>query len=175
VKFQLGPGSANAVATRGQTIDLPAGHYNRLYIIAASAGGDQKAVFKIGQTKTELDIQDWGGFIGQWDDREWTSKDTSHDDYGEMLGIKPGYIKRADLAWYCDHYHDAAGANVPYRYSYLFAYAIDLPDGAKAITLPENDKIRILAMSLAEESPAVRPVQPLYDVLPAEGRSQAKK
>ena len=156
----------NAITAQGQTIDLPAGHYNRVYLLAASADGDRKATFKIGNTEVDLTIEDWGGFIGQWDDREWTSKDTSHDDYGEMMGIKPGYIKRADLAWYCSHHHNAAGENVPYRYSYLFAYPIDLPPGTKTITLPDNDKIRILAMSLADENPAVKPAQPLYDVLP---------
>ena len=83
-----------------------------------------------------------------------------------MLGIKPGFIKRADLAWYCSHHHNAAGQNVAYRYSYLFAYPIDLPAGARTIRLPENDKIRILAISVAEENPEVKPVQPLYDVLP---------
>jgi alpha-mannosidase len=57
---------------------------------------------------------------------------------------------------------------MPYAYSYLFAYAIDLPAGAKTITLPDNDKIRILALSVAEENPAVAPAQPLYDELSAD-------
>jgi alpha-mannosidase len=94
---------------------------------------------------------------------------TEHDDYAEMTGIKPGYIKRATVAWYCDHHHNAKGDNVPYAYSYLFAYALDLPSGAKTITLPRNDKIRILAISVADENPEVKPVQPLYDTL---GRSE---
>jgi len=169
VQFQLAPaqtGVPNALAAQGQTIDLPAGHYNRVYVLAASAESDQKATFKLGNTTVDLNVEDWGGFIGQWDDRQWTSKDTSHDDYGEMTGIKPGYIKRADLAWYCSHHHNAAGENVPYAYSYLFAYPIDLPAGAKTITLPDNDRIRILAISVADENPAVTPAQPLYDVLP---------
>jgi alpha-mannosidase len=156
----------NAVLTNGQTIELPAGHYNRVYILAASAGGDQRAIFNLGSTQAELNIEDWGGFIGQWDDRRWTSKDTSHDDYGEMTGITPGYIKRADLAWYCTHHHNSAGENATYRYSYLFAYPIDLSPGTKSVKLPDNDKIRILAMSVADESPEAKPVQPLYDVLP---------
>jgi alpha-mannosidase len=168
VQFQLASaqsGVPNAVVTKGQTIDLPAGHYDRMYILAASAEGDQKARFKLGNIAVDLNIEGWGGFIGQWDDRLWTSKDTSQDDYGQMTGIKPGYIKRADLAWYCSHHHNAAGDNVPYSYSYLFAYPIDLPAGAKTITLPDNDRIRILAMSVATENPAVKPAQPLYDVL----------
>jgi alpha-mannosidase len=169
VHFELAPaktGMPNAVLTNGQTIELPAGHYNRVYILAASAGGDQRAIFNLGSTQAELNIEDWGGFIGQWDDRRWTSKDTSHDDYGEMTGITPGYIKRADLAWYCTHHHNSAGENATYRYSYLFAYPIDLPPGTKSVKLPDNDKIRILAMSVADESPEAKPVQPLYDVLP---------
>ena len=169
VQFQLAPaksGSPNAVIGKGQTIDLPPGRYNRVYLLEASADGDQKATFKIGDTRVDLNVENWGGFIGQWDDRQWTSQDTSHDDYGEMTAIKPGFIKRADLAWYCSHHHDAAGENVPYSYSYLFAYPIELPPGAKTITLPDNDKIRIMAISVADEDAAVRPVQPLYDVLP---------
>jgi alpha-mannosidase len=169
VHFRLAPaknGVQDAVIAKGQSIDLPSGDFNRVYILAASAEGDQKAMFEAGTVKAEVDVQDWSGFIGQWDDRRWSSKDTSKDDYGDMLGLTPGYIKRADLAWYCSHHHDVAGKNVPYQYSYLFAYAIDLPAGAKTIKLPENEKIRIMAISAAEESPQIHPAQPLYDVLP---------
>jgi alpha-mannosidase len=170
VKFQLAPaktGSPNALVPKGQTIHLPTGNYNRLYILAASADGDQKGTFKVGSAPVDLNIQNWGGFIGQWDDRSWTSTDTSHDDYGDMTGIKPSYIKRADLAWYCSHHHNAAGENISYGYSYVFAYPIDVPAGTKTLTLPTNDKMRILAISLAEDNDFVSPVSPLYDVLPS--------
>ena len=188
VQFRLAPATSwalNAVVARGQTLELPTGHYNRVYVLAASAEGDQKASFKTGSNNADLTVhnltvhdvtvQDWGGFIGQWDDRQWIAKDTpieghpgqtEHDDYAEMTGIKPGYIKRANLAWYCTHHHNAAGENVPYSYSYLFAYPIDLQPGAKTIQLPDNEKIRILAISVAEENAEVKAVQPLYDVLP---------
>ncbi|HEY4763788.1 MAG TPA: glycoside hydrolase family 38 C-terminal domain-containing protein [Candidatus Sulfotelmatobacter sp.] len=169
VQFQLAPAKThvpNAVVAKGQTLDLPPGQFNRVYLLAASAEGDQRSAFEVGAKKVDLDIPEWGGFIGQWDDRQWSSKDTSHDNYGEMTGIKPGYIKRADLAWYCSHHHDPGGENVPYRYSYLFAYSIELPPHTKSVKLPDNDKIRILAVSVAEENPEVVPAQPLYDVLP---------
>lgn len=169
VQFQLAAaktGAPNAVVAKGQTIDLPDGVYNRAYVLA-SAAGDQKATFEIATRKIQLNIQDWGGFIGQWYDRLWTSNDTSHDDYGDMVGLKPAYIKRADLAWYSSHHHNAAGQNIAYSYSYVFGYAIDLPAGIKSIKLPDNDRIRILAISVANENPEVQPAQPLYDVLPS--------
>lgn len=170
VQFHLAPartGTPNAVIANGQTIDLPPGYFNRLYVLAASADADQKAAFEVNGKKMELNVQSWGGFIGQWDDRQWASKDTSRDNYGEMVGITPGFIKRADLGWYCSHHHSAAGENVPYSYSYLFVYPLNLPPGAKTVKLPDNDKVRILAMSVAEDNAEVTPVQPLYDELPA--------
>ena len=185
VQFRLAPattGEPNAVVAKGQTLDLPPGSYNRVYVLAAAADGDQKATFKTGSRNIDLTVQDWGGFVGQWDDRQWTTRDiptegrpgkTERDDYAEMIAIKPGYIKRADLAWYCSHHHNAAGENVAYRYSYLFAYPIDLPPGASTIQLPDNPRIRILAISAAEQNPELKPAQPLYDVLPsplADGR-----
>jgi alpha-mannosidase len=173
VQFQLAAaktGVPNAVVAKGQAIALPSGHYNRVYVLAASTDGDQKAIFEVGSKQTELNIEDWGGFIGQWDDRVWdSSSDPVHAKYGEMTGLKPGFIKRADLAWYCSHHHDASGKNVSYAYSYLFGYGIDLPEGTKSIRLPKNDKIRILAISVAEENPELKPTAPLYDVLPAPG------
>jgi alpha-mannosidase len=171
VLFQLASaktGAPNAVPAKGQTINLLSGHYNRVYVLAASTNGDQKGVFEAGGKRTELNIQDWGGFIGQWDNRQWGSADTAHAKYGEMTGLTPGFIKRSDLAWYSSHHHDAAGNNVDYAYSYLFAYVIDLPPGAKTIKLPSNENIRILAISVADENPEVKPVRPLYDVLPNE-------
>ncbi|HVT97859.1 MAG TPA: hypothetical protein VHE33_10145, partial [Acidobacteriaceae bacterium] len=184
VDFHLAPaqnGTPNALIANGQSIHLPQGQHNRAWILAASIDGDQKADFQVGDRTTTLNIEDWGGFIGQWDDRQWKAGEvemparpgrparTEHDDYAEMTGIRPGYIKRASLAWYCSHHHDASGKNVAYAYSYLFGYSIDLPAGARTITLPKNDKVRILAISVADENPAVQPSQPLYDTL---GRSE---
>lgn len=35
----------------------------------------------------------------------------------------------------------------------------------RTLTLPNNGKIRILAISLAEENPTLTPAHPLYDML----------
>jgi alpha-mannosidase len=175
VAFTLAPakaGTPNAVAAKGQTLALPAGSFNRVYVLAASADGDQKAAFRAGDRSREVTVENWGGFVGQWDNRVWKSGtrvdrngQTEQDPYREMVGLTPGYIKPAAIAWYASHHHDAQGANVPYGYSYLFAYAIDLPAGAKTLTLPDNDKIRVLAVSVAETNPELKPAQPLFDTL----------
>ncbi len=203
---QSGTGKPDALVAQGQTIKLRPGNFNKVYLLAASANGDQKSEFRVGTHSALLTIQNWGGFIGQWDTRVWepapdavaAGNDPTHtvslrkdwavsanhatwvdmnyrgspnwsprypEDY---RGLMPGYIKRADLAWYADHYHTLHGLNEPYAYSYLFGYSIKLPHRATTLTLPKNDSIRILAISLAREEPDVTPVQPLYDVLPAQ-------
>ncbi|MGB9005511.1 MAG: glycoside hydrolase family 38 C-terminal domain-containing protein [Candidatus Aminicenantales bacterium] len=181
VRFRLAPsGRPDAVVARGQTISLPAGPFNRLYILAASAEGDQKACFRIGRDSVELTIQDWSGYIGQWDNRLWNTREEpvprrpgepAQPPGGaprmrtvmDYAGLKPGYVKPAAVAWFASHRHGAAGDNEPYAYSYLFAYAVDVPAGATTLTLPDNDKIRVLAVTAAHEVPSLRPAQSLVD------------
>lgn len=193
VRFALptaATGTKNALVPTGQQIALPAGRFNRVYVLAAATDGDQRATFTIGGKPTELTIQDWSGFIGQWDTRLWNNephfnwnisahhavwppKDLNErelrrpsprypDDY---VGLEKGFIKPAGLAWYASHHHTADGLNTPYQYSYLFAYALDVPAGAHSLTLPTNDKIRILAISAAQENPVTTPAEPLFDTL----------
>ena len=185
IRFSLGPtGKPNAVVSRGQTISLPAGKFNRIYLLAAAANADQKGTFRFGDHAAELMIQEWTGFVGQWDTRIWKTTEqaiqqrpgappppagtpvrTRSNPYGEMVSIRPGFIKRSDIAWFSSQRRGADGNAEPYAYSYLFAYAIDLPAGAKTLTLPDNERIRILAISLADELPGVTPSAPLYDTL----------
>jgi alpha-mannosidase len=176
-------------------------------VLAASAKGDQKATFRVGEHPVSLTIEDWGGFIGQWDTRIWKPRPDSVTQGGgrnsqagahqvplrkdwavsanhatwdvnnqgspdwsphypeDYLGLHAGYIKPATLAWYASHHHTPEGLNQPYAYSYIFVYAIDLPAHAKTLTLPADDSVRIMAVSVAKEEPAVSPAQPLYDTL----------
>ena len=60
---------------------------------------------------------------------------------------------------------DAGGTNVPYAYAYLYAYEVDLPEGVTSITLPANDRVRILAATVSDQGAPVRPAAPLYDTL----------
>jgi alpha-mannosidase len=69
VQFSLGAtNAANAVTPHGQAVNLPAGKWTRVYVLAA-ADGDQQATFKVGNAATTMTIEDWGGYVGQWDNR----------------------------------------------------------------------------------------------------------
>ncbi len=168
ISFQLGSaadGQKNAVRCRGQSLDLPAGAYNRVYLLAAACG-DQRGEVKIDGAATPLAVQDWGGFIGQWDNRLWKGEvpELTYDWHNPLAGLVPGYIKRAPVAWYCSHRHDPKEGNEIYQYAYLFKYGVDLPAGARKLTLPDNDKVRVFAVSVASEPGAgVVPAAPLYD------------
>ena len=83
----------------------------------------------------------------------------------EFAGLIPGFTKRAPIAWFASHRHGPDGTNEPYAYSYLFAHVIDVPAGAKTITLPLNERIRVMAITVSNEGPQMLPVQPLYDTL----------
>jgi alpha-mannosidase len=185
IMFRLASGRVNALVPRGQTIPLPSG-VRRLYVLAAAVSGDEKATFRIGNESRGLTIQNWGGFIGQWDNRQWKQTEvkipprtppadippdiaallqrarTRTDPYGEMIGITPGFIKRAPLARFASHHHTVAGTNDAYAYSYLFAYTLDVPVNATTLTLPNNDQIRILAITASNEHERLIPAQLLY-------------
>ena len=76
VAFTLGassPGAKNILVPRGQPLALPAGRYNRVYILAAAIGGDVSATFTPvtaapGADRT-VTIREWQGPVGQWDSR----------------------------------------------------------------------------------------------------------
>ncbi len=196
VDFRLAPGGAaapDAVVARGQTLRLPAGRFDRVYVLAASAGGDRKALFRVGAEGVERTIEDWGGYLGQWDRRLWKDVDLPLPpesvpgqsrlaarqwarvrEYEKLhgpirvpgfAGLAPGYIKRSPVAWFASHRHTAEGRNEPYAYAYLFAQEIELPPGATTLTLPDDDRIRILAATAVQEPTSARPAQPLYDDL----------
>jgi alpha-mannosidase len=189
IAFRLGPADkANALVARGQEISVPNG-VQKLYVLAASVSGDQNVEFRVGSEPVNVTVQDWSGFIGQWDDRQWKQTEvrlqprtpppdvppdiaallqrsrTRLDPYGEMMGITPGFIKRAPVGWFASHRHTPAGTNEAYAYSYLFVYTFEVPPNARTLRLPDNDRVRIMAITGSNERATVKPAQPLYDTL----------
>ena len=170
IQFNMGSsdkGKLNAVICKGQTIEMPAGPrrraYNKLYILAASKDGDTSGTFMIGETPVEVEIQDFTEFVGQWDNRLVGGTQVKN-----VFQVQPGYIKSDDIAWVGTHRHDKADGNEAYVFTYLFKYTLDIPARTRTITLPDNENIRIFAMSASLNlNDSVEPAQPLYDVLNA--------
>lgn len=171
VAFKLGPatgGRPNAVVCRGQEIALPPGKFNRLYLLAASANDDHTVAFVVDGRPMERTMRNWGGYIGSWDNRSWKKADgKKNSDWPyEYTGLLPAYLRNDAVAWYCSHHHTATGENVPYAFAYLFAYALDIPPGAKTLALPQDEQVLMLAVTAAEDAAAAtRPAQPLMDEL----------
>ncbi len=165
VAFVLNTDDANhAVRCQGQTIALPKGDYNRVYLLAA-ADEDTDASIRIGRRQQAFSVQKWTGYIGQYDRRIW-DREFAEVDYtcvGWLTDIETGYIKRDEVAWFGTHRHDAAGKNEAYQFSYLFRYGFDLPKGTSELTLPDDPAIKVFAVSVAKESSRAIPAADLYD------------
>lgn len=173
VSFKMGAladGQKNALTCRGQTVELPAGEYNQIVLLAAAANGDKTVEFKVqgAETKsTMLAVQDWSGYIGQWDNRIWkgTVPELTYSWSNALDGLVPGFVKPATVAWYASH-RNLRGGDDFYQYCYLFKYTLDLPKGAKSLVLPNDPLVHVFAVSVTKSgSPAAEPAVPLFDTL----------
>src|SRR5207249_10611291 len=128
----------NAVACDGQKLALPKGDFNRLYFLAMSVNGPADAAFALDGRETTLHIQDWSGYLGSWDNRVFQGAvpEVTFSIKNPLERINPGFIRRDPLAWFCSHRHTRDGSDQVYTYCYFFKYRLDLPAGAKAMTLP---------------------------------------
>ena len=169
ITFEIGPraaGKKNAVSCEGQTIALPKGKFNRIYLLAMATDADTDCTFKVDDHPAPLHIQQWSGYIGQWDNRIWEGEvpAISGSVNNKLLGLAAGFIKRDPLAWFCSHHHRPDGSDDVYSYSYMFKYHIDIPEGAKTLTLPDNSHIRVVAISIAQDdNDSTVATRPLYD------------
>ncbi|HPT21048.1 MAG TPA: glycoside hydrolase family 38 C-terminal domain-containing protein, partial [Bacteroidales bacterium] len=159
ITFKLGnnaDGKKNMVAAKGQKLTLPAGEYNKIYLLAA-ATEDTRGEFKAGNKVVSMNFQNWTGYVGQHYGRVLS------DDNLKVLSINDAFTKRDNIAWFSSHRHTPE-ANDAYQYSYLFKYEISIPEGTRSVTLPNNSKIKILAVTVADnKNDDVMPLQVLYD------------
>jgi alpha-mannosidase len=159
ISFKTGTGADgqyNVTAARGQKIDLPAGDFDKVYILAA-ATADTRDKMKIGRQTVNFNVQDWTGWIGQHYSRKLYFNDM------KVAGIESPYLKADNIAWYANHRH-SPGANDAYQYCYIFKYEFNLPKGAGSITLPDNGSIKVFAVTVANnQNSGTAPLQPLYD------------
>jgi alpha-mannosidase len=189
VSFKLGsnaPGAMNVLVPKGQTLSLSQDSYNRVYVLATAVGGDVTTTIS-GRIVT---VREWQGPVGQWDSRlkeprqlrevhvapmtrgqSWTADAINQDlvvQYDAATGIvkgtdqiRRGFVKRDEIAWIGTHRHAPEG-NEPYIASYVFLYVIDLPKGAREVRLPNDTRLRILAMTAVRDPFRTWPTTALY-------------
>lgn len=119
----------NVLVPRGQEIEIPKG-VTKLYMIAASVLEDKKVVFMADNKERELTVYDMKAPVGKWD----------------MKGLEQlAEVKRGAIALEFTHTHHPEG-NIANGKAYFYLYEIDVR-GCKALTLPEENKMVILAMT----------------------------
>lgn len=187
IPFELGPsaqGALNAVTCRGQSIQLPESGFNRVYLLAAATDHEARDVFQVGSAEAELTVPGFTGFIGQsqslvsineeqmtgplWpvpaagrSPRPWSFLPDSRRLPLERM--TPPFIQRQPVAWAASHYHTAAGRDEPYMYCYLHKLSLNVAAPASSLTLPDNDEIRILAVTVAKNPNEVTAASDPYD------------
>ena len=166
ITFAIGPreeGVHNAVACRGQSIDLPPGS-TVLHLLAA-ADVDRDVVFRAGDAELPLTVGGWSGYMGLWDNREFEGyvAELSYSLRNDLKRIAPAFVRDQRIAWCASHRHLPAGDTL-YEYGYLFAYRLKIPEGASSITLPDSPFVRIVAMSVGDEGHATALQSPFEDL-----------
>jgi alpha-mannosidase len=161
IHFKMGntaDGQNNVVSCNGQEINLPSGDFTKVYVLA-SAREDTKGDFLIGTKTFPLSIQDWTGYIGQFYNRRFAL------DGETVTSIDKPFLKKDNIAWFASHRHLAyPSANEAYQYVYLYKYEISLPNGAKSVVLPKNQRIKVFAITAVNNGGGdVKALQPLTD------------
>jgi len=148
----------NTVACNKQVISLPHGDYNTLYLLA-DANEDTQDSIQIDNHFYPLNVQRGTGYIGQYYKRDLTP------DNKTVTSIENPFVKKDNIAWFASHTHIGyPSRNDAYHYCYIYKYAIHIPKGVRQITLPDNKKIKIYAMTVARNKyEDNKTLQPLYD------------
>jgi alpha-mannosidase len=72
VPFKFGSGAVgvkNILVPTGQTVAIPQGTFNRVYVLAAAVGGDVTTTIGVGaqsNTMKTIRVSEWEGPVGQW-------------------------------------------------------------------------------------------------------------
>ncbi len=136
IPFAFGAAGYNNVVTgAGQTIPLPAGKFSSLVILATAVSGSQASqIFKVNYASGSAvsypqSLSDW----------------RAPQNYsGEAEAISPRY------------FNTSSGTTQPGAcYVYGYSFALDNTRTVASITLPNNPKVKILAMTLVAPTSAV--------------------
>lgn len=137
VSFKLASNDVpNVVKSNAQTVVLPKGDFNRLYLLVASSMNDVKTSIMIDNSKVEFVVPSYTGFIGQW----------GHTGHTEA------FIKPTDIAFVGTHRHSSIyKKDLPYEFTYMFVVPVDIPKNSQKIVLPEDQRIMLFAATLVKD------------------------
>jgi len=131
------PGRKHVTLCKGDTITLPPHKdADHLYILAAARddnGSDVPLTIGIDGKTYKLNIPHYAGIYGQW----------------KQTGFSETILRDTPLAHVGTHTHSAAKGDIPYEFTYIYRFKIDLPKNAVRLTLPDEQRIAIFAMTLA--------------------------
>lgn len=145
--------SSDVMVARGQTIDLPKS-MTKLYIAAASTLGDRDATFYLDGREKQIKIAAMTEHYGNWD----------------MAGLDiKAQHKNAPIAFEFTHTHHPEG-DIPNGKAYFYLYELDIRN-AKTLTLPEDNRIIILAMTAVKKFSNTKRATRLIDEIPTEDYS----
>lgn len=153
----------NAMSCIGQSIDLPEG--SRVVHMLAAADVDTDVTFKAGEKEFPLTIGGWSGYMGSWDNREFEGNvaEVSYSMRNKLKTITPAFIRGQRIAWSASHRH-LPESDALYQYGYLFAYRLEIPEGATSLSLPDSRFVRIISMSVGDEGQATALQSPFEDL-----------
>ncbi len=136
------------MVARNQILEIPKGT-SKMYILAASTLGDREASFFVDEREKQLKILSFKAPIGKWDMAALNQK---------------AEIKDACLGLEFTHTHHPEG-NIANGKAYFYVYEIDVRNG-KALTLPEDNRIIILAMTAVRKFSTTTLATKLIDTTP---------
>lgn len=143
----------DVLVAREQSIEIPKGT-TRLYMLAASTLGDREETFYVDGKEKTFTIHSMTEPIGRWD----------------MAALQQtALIKPVSLGLEFTHTHHPEG-DIPNGKAYFFIYEIDVRNG-KMLTLPEDNRIIILAMTAVKKFSNTRLATKLIDETPDENYS----
>ncbi len=128
VPFQLGPfgnGKDNSVSSDGQTINLDKDRYSSIRIAGSATNGDKSGVFRINYTD------------GSHSDISVTMKDWCTSDPGNEKVLQK-----------MNHRHTPDRNESYVNYIFVYYLAADRDKTVRSITLPDENNMHVLAMTL---------------------------
>ena len=137
----------NALACRGNRINLPDGNFNTLSILAVSLDKDQEAVFRLNDQPIEVLIPGFIAPIAQDDNaRPGTHPQNS------ILMRRPPHVKDCRIAALYDYCIGTNGTVVPYTPASIFQFLLPLSPAQtnRTLVLPENPDIQLIALTMAQ-------------------------